>query len=73
MCDELTWKHDPRSIGFMDDEEYFQVIMFNIHVTADISGPGTKWSGYEVEINTTYGPTVTGTIEVDSQTDLVLR
>ena len=64
MVEELTWKHDPRSIGFMDDEEYFPVIMFNFRVTAYISGPGTKWSGYEVEINTTDGPSFTVTIEV---------
>ena len=64
MGEELVWKHDPRSIGIMDEEEYFPVIMFGFRVTAYISGPGTSWSGYEVKIQTTDGPSFTVTIEV---------
>ena len=64
MGEELIWKHDQRSIGIMEDDEYFPVIMFNFRVVAYISGPGTKWSGYEVKIMTTNGPVFTVTVEV---------
>ena len=61
---ELDWKQDPRSIGFTEGEEYFPVIMFNFKVLSYISGPNTKWSGYEVEILTTDGPVFRVIIEV---------
>ena len=64
MGEELIWKHDPRSIGIMEEEDYFPVIMFGFRVTAYISGPGTKWSGYEVHIKTTDGQEFTVTREV---------
>ena len=60
----MIWKHDPRSIGIMEDDEYFPVIMFNFRVNAYISGPGTNWSGYEVQIMTTDGPVFNVIIEV---------
>ena len=40
--------------------------MFNFHVTAYISGPGTQWSGYEVHIKTTDGPEFMVAVEVAS-------
>ena len=40
MGEELIWKHDQRSIGIMEDDEYFPVIMFNFRVVAYISGTG---------------------------------
>ena len=64
MGEELIWKHDSRSIGIMEDDEYFPVIMFNFRVNAYISGPGTNWSGYEVQIMTTDGPVFNVIIEV---------
>ena len=53
MVEELIWKHDPRSIGIMEDDQYYPVIMIGFRVTAYISGPGTNWSGYEVKIQNT--------------------
>ena len=62
---ELVWNHDPRSIGYIDSNEYYPVIMFGFRVVSYISGPGTKWSGYEVEISTTDGPVFCVIIEVN--------
>lgn len=64
MGEELNWKMDPRSIGIMEDDEYLPIIMFNFRVTAYISGPGTQWSGYEVNIKTTDGPEFMVAVEV---------
>ena len=64
MGEQLNWKHDSRSIGIMEDDEYLPVIMFGFRVSAYISGPGTMWSGYEVQIKTTDGPEFTVAIEV---------
>ena len=64
MGEQLIWKHDSRSIGIMEDDEYLPVIMFGFRVSAYISGPGTMWSGYEVLIKTTDGPEFTVAIEV---------
>jgi hypothetical protein len=64
MGEQLIWKHDSRSIGIMEDDEYLPVIMFGFRVIAYISGPGTMWSGYEIHIKTTDGPEFTVAIEV---------
>ena len=67
----ITWDADDRYIAFYDQDGQIKILCnFNFRVLSFISGPGTKWTGYEILIKTMDGMDFNVKMEVNIEWDI---
>ena len=71
--ENITWDADDRYIAFYDQDGQIKILCnFNFRVLSFISGPGTKWTGYEILIKTMDGMDFNVKMEVNIEWDILV-